>query len=224
VVDLPAYARCSGLEDLRGIHGEESQRTQPTDIESEWYGSSAVELTYPDLFARETRRVGDLAMRAVMATERRLGYEPHDVGRDDLGYDIESRAPARCGSETRPLRFIEVKGRIADARTVTVTKNEILTALNKPEDWILALVEVPPVGKGVPPFDAAFASNGGVPPSPDFAAGDAFRVSEDPAPYGMPDGCVVRYVRRPFHREPDFGVTSVNYDLPELMARAEEPT
>jgi hypothetical protein len=31
------------------------------------------------------------------------------------------------------------------------------------------------------------------------------------------------YLRQPFQREPDFGVTSVNYDLPELMARAEEP-
>jgi len=28
------------------------------------------------------------------------------------------------------------------ARTVTVSKNEILTALNKPEEYILALVEV----------------------------------------------------------------------------------
>ena len=33
----------------------------------------------------------------------------------------------------------------------------------------------------------------------------------------------VHYVRRPFQREPDFGVTSVNYDFPELLARAEQP-
>ena len=33
----------------------------------------------------------------------------------------------------------------------------------------------------------------------------------------------VHYVRRPFQREPDFGVTSVNYDFPELIARAEVP-
>jgi hypothetical protein len=39
------------------------------------------------------------------------------------------------------LRFIEVKGRVTGADTVTVTKNEILTSLNKPEDFILALVE-----------------------------------------------------------------------------------
>jgi hypothetical protein len=31
------------------------------------------------------------------------------------------------------------------------------------------------------------------------------------------------YVRRPFQREPDFGVTSANYDLQELIARAETP-
>jgi hypothetical protein len=33
----------------------------------------------------------------------------------------------------------------------------------------------------------------------------------------------VHYIRRPFQREPDFGVTSVNYSFAELLARAEEP-
>jgi hypothetical protein len=33
----------------------------------------------------------------------------------------------------------------------------------------------------------------------------------------------VHYLRRPFQREPDFGVTSVNYDFAELIARAEAP-
>jgi len=37
-----------------------------------------------------------------------------------LGYDIESRIP---GSDK--LRFIEVKGRVSDAVTITVTRNEI---------------------------------------------------------------------------------------------------
>jgi len=32
-----------------------------------------------------------------------------------------------------------------------------------------------------------------------------------------------RYVRGPFHREPDFGITSVNYKLAEFLARAKEP-
>jgi len=39
------------------------------------------------------------------------------------------------------LRFIEVKGRVAGADTITVTKNEILTSLNRPEHFILAMVE-----------------------------------------------------------------------------------
>jgi hypothetical protein len=40
------------------------------------------------------------------------------------------------------LRFIEVKGRRKGSTTVTVTRNEILTALNKPDEFILAIVEV----------------------------------------------------------------------------------
>lgn len=132
--------------------------------------------TEPGTFARDRERVKQLAMDAVIQTERRLGYEPRDVGKENRGYDVESRIPG-----TGKLRFIEVKGRVTGAPTVTITKNEILTALNKPEDFILAIVE----------------------------------VDEDVT--------VVRYVRRPFQREPDFGVTSVNYDLSELLGRAEAP-
>ena len=82
---------------------------------------------------------------------------------------------------TGRLRFIELKGRIQGATTVTLTKNEILTGLNKPDDFILALVLV----EG--------------------------------------EKAVPRYIRQPFQREPEFGVTSVNYDLRELMGKGEEP-
>ena len=78
-----------------------------------------------------------LAMEAVMAAERTLGHEPRDVSAERLGYDVESRETG-----TGRLRFIEVKGRADDADTVTVTRNEILTALNKPNAFILAIVEV----------------------------------------------------------------------------------
>lgn len=71
-----------------------------------------------------------------MDNERSLGYIPTDREFEKLGYDIESRIP-----ETGKLRFIEVKGRVAGASTLTVTKNEVLTALNKPDDFILAIVE-----------------------------------------------------------------------------------
>ena len=71
-----------------------------------------------------------------MAVERELGYEPVDREYEQVGYDIESRVPG-----TGKLRFIEVKGRVSGAETITVTKNEILYSLNKPDDYILAMVE-----------------------------------------------------------------------------------
>ena len=46
--------------------------------------------------------------------------------------------------ELGKLRFIEVKGRMTVASTITVTKNEILYSLNKPNDFILAIVEFLP--------------------------------------------------------------------------------
>lgn len=97
----------------------------------------------PSLHALETARIERLAMDAVMEAERRLGYEPRDVGAQKLGYDVESSMPGGG-----PLRFIEVKGRAAGADTVTVTKNEILTGLNKPDDFILAIVEIDGVARG----------------------------------------------------------------------------
>ena len=112
-----------------------------------------------------------------MEIERSLGFDPTDREFDKLGYDVESRVPG-----TGKLRFIEVKGRVSGAATITVTKNEILYSLNKPDDFILAIVE--------------------------FTAVDTHRT---------------HYLRRPFQREPDFGVTSVNYDFADLVARAGRP-
>ena len=78
-----------------------------------------------------------LAMKAVLAAERALGHEPGDVSAERLGYDIESREKG-----DGRLRFIKVEGRARDAETVTVTRNRILTALNAPDTYILAVVEV----------------------------------------------------------------------------------
>jgi hypothetical protein len=87
--------------------------------------------------ADSRREVEILAMDAVTAAEKALGFEPRDVSADRVGYDIESRDP-----ESGDLRFIEVKGRVEGADTVTVTRNEILTALNKPDAFIFAVVLV----------------------------------------------------------------------------------
>ena len=94
------------------------------------------------LGVRETTPAGRaeverLAMEAVMAAERALGHEPRDVSAAKVGYDVESRE-----AKTGRLRFIEVKGRAGDADTVTVTHQEIRTALNKPDAFILAIVRV----------------------------------------------------------------------------------
>lgn len=125
----------------------------------------------------DTQASAARARTIVMEAERSLGFDPTDREFDKLGYDIESRIPG-----TGRLRFIEVKGRVTGAPTITVTRNEILYSLNKPDDFILAIVE--------------------------FLDGDSHRV---------------HYLRQPFQREPDFGVTSVNYDFAELLLRAEHP-
>ena len=117
------------------------------------------------------------ARAIIMEIERSLGFEPTDREFEKLGYDIESRVPG-----TGKLRFIEVKGRVSGAPTITVTRNEILYSLNKPDDFILAIVEF---------------------------TGDSTHHAH--------------YLRQPFQREPDFGVTSVNYDFAELLMRAGMP-
>jgi superfamily II DNA or RNA helicase len=134
--------------------------------------------TSPAMSAVDTQASAARAREIVMAVERQLGFEPMDRELEKLGYDVESRVPG-----TGKLRFLEVKGRISGAATITVTKNEILYSLNKPEDFILAIVE--------------------------FLPDDSHRV---------------HYVRRPFQREPDFGVTSVNYHFGELIDRASRPS
>jgi hypothetical protein len=87
--------------------------------------------------AEDRKRIEMAAMEAVMLAERRLGFEPQDVSAEKCGYDVESRVPG-----SGKLRFIEVKGRTIDAETVTVSYNEILTALNKPDDFILAIAQI----------------------------------------------------------------------------------
>ncbi len=81
-------------------------------------------------------RVERLAMDAVMAHEKSLGHEPLDVSAQKHGWDILSR------TGKGEVRFIEVKGRVRGASTITVTKNEILAGLNQPERFFLAIVLV----------------------------------------------------------------------------------
>ena len=84
----------------------------------------------------DTQAAAARAREIVMAVERSLGFEPTDREFEKRGYDIESRVPG-----TGKLRFIEVKGRVSGAANILVTRNEILYSLNKPDDFILAIVE-----------------------------------------------------------------------------------
>ncbi len=86
--------------------------------------------------ARETARVERLAVAAVLAAETSLGRAPHEMPHNNPGFDVRSLT-----ADGRVL-FAEVKGRVADAPAVTVTRDEILFGLNSPDRHVLALVEV----------------------------------------------------------------------------------
>jgi len=124
----------------------------------------------------ETQLSAARARQIIMEVERSLGFEPIDRETEKVGYDIESRIPG-----TGKLRFIEVKGRVLGRGNDHRNSQRNSLFLNKPEDFILAIVEF---------------------------IGDDHRV---------------HYVREPFRREPDFGVTSVNYGFPELLSRSTAP-
>jgi len=90
--------------------------------------------------SRETKEVERRAVEAVLAVERLLRRTPAEMPPNNPGYDIRS-----IDSEQH-LHFIEVKGRIEGAESVTVTRTEILTGLNTHRNYVLALVEVVPDG------------------------------------------------------------------------------
>jgi len=105
-----------------------------------WFAKQAQPTVPPVGLAEGRAEVEKLAMDAVMAAERSLGREPRDVSAENRGYDIESRDP-----KTGSLTFIEVKGRVDGADTVTITRNEMLTAFNSEQSelpYILAVVRV----------------------------------------------------------------------------------
>lgn len=103
-------------------------------------------------------KIEKIAMQSVMKIESELGNFPTDVSNKKIGYDIESKMP------DGQLKFIEVKGRIFSADTITVSKNEIITALNASENFILAIVSVENISANVVYLKKPFTS------SPDFNA------------------------------------------------------
>lgn len=85
--------------------------------------------------ARETVRVERRAVDAVLRVEHTLKHRPTEMPHNNPGYDIES--------ETNDgLDFIEVKGRVEGGTTFVLTRQEAVTALNKGERSVLAMVRV----------------------------------------------------------------------------------
>lgn len=94
----------------------------------------------PDQFADDpdARKASELiAMEAVMAAERAMGHDPVDVSAQKVGYDIASHDP-KSGHQ----RFLEVKARIDGAKSVMITRQEVITSLHEPEKFILVIVTV----------------------------------------------------------------------------------
>ena len=86
-------------------------------------------------------RIEKLAMDAVRRAEEARGCRVVDVSRQKCGWDITSYPPVRDGKQP-DARHIEVKGRVTGASTVTITRNEMLYALNQADKFLLAIVLV----------------------------------------------------------------------------------
>lgn len=124
------------------------------------------------------RVIEDKAMEVVMATELALGNQPEDVSARKVGYDIAS-----YDRDTDHMRFIEVKGRIDEADTVMITRQEVITSLHEPSKFILAIVRM----------------ENGFPHSPRYV-------------YGALDT-----------REPPFDQSAIQFNIKNLLERAEDP-
>lgn len=88
-------------------------------------------------------RIERLAMQAVAQAEQARGRRVVDVSAHKCGWDITSYPPTVNGVQPDPLH-IEVKGRASGASTVTVSRNEIIYAVNQGEKFVIAVVFVNP--------------------------------------------------------------------------------
>ena len=89
-----------------------------------------------DDLTENRRRIERVAMDAVTADLQSRGYECEDVSSQNTGWDIEAKSPD--GS----LLFVEVKGRKIGEAKVALSRNEYLAASNRPDSYVLAVVNV----------------------------------------------------------------------------------
>ena len=166
-------------------------------------------------------KIEKLAMEAVIKSQESSGYRCVDVSAKKCGWDLTSypKDTTNCefgmenGEVKRNCEFgivneekegslgnssfsnsqftipnsqfslhIEVKGRAKGVQSITVTYNEILSAFNQGDKFVLAIVLVD-------------------------------ENDQTEGPY---------YIKRPFTKEPENGVASINYYLGELIKKAEK--
>lgn len=92
--------------------------------------------------AQARAHIERVAMRAVIDHEHSLGNTTQGVSAEKCGWDITSRPPLNADNSLPPERHIEVKGRAKGQTTITVSRNEIIYALNQADKFLLAVVIV----------------------------------------------------------------------------------
>ncbi|ABA57175.1 helicase, DEAD/DEAH box family [Nitrosococcus oceani ATCC 19707] len=92
--------------------------------------------------AEARARIEMVAMNAVIAVEQGFGHEVKDMSAEKCGWDVTARPPANPDGSIKPDRHIEVKGRAKGQSTITVSRNEIIYALNQTDKFLLAVVIV----------------------------------------------------------------------------------
>jgi hypothetical protein len=114
-----------------GLHRKLRGETPPNDATAATFSA--------DPTARA--RIEKLAMDAVRHVEESHGCRVLDVSAQKCGWDITSYPQTMDGKQPE-ARHIEVKGRVKGAGTVTITRNEMLYALNQSDKFLLAIVLV----------------------------------------------------------------------------------
>ena len=143
--DLEArlHARLAELALMRDVYAEPARITSgalvvPRGLLAQLMGRTA------DVGERDARRaIEAAAMSAVIHAEAAVGNAPEDVSAANCGYDVLSRLASPLPGPDAPCqRFIEVKGYRSGRDEVTVSRNELLCALNNKQTFVLALCEV----------------------------------------------------------------------------------
>ena len=85
---------------------------------------------------RRNKEVEEIGMRVTMEFEREQGRNPEDVARENLGFDVRSKAPDES------IRYIEVKARASEGK-IALTPNEWLMAHRLGNEyWLYVVVNV----------------------------------------------------------------------------------